>query len=333
MPSLADIVKNQCGWIPPQERTREQQRSVEEWHEQIGWFEDRATFIPNAELPRKVSYYHAEMLVNNGRLLNRPYQYTGSCVGVSGARAQSHAMMGDKLVRGNQERVFLPFPFATYGIGRELSGARSTGSGSYGKVQAEAANRFGMVDVDFEKVPQPTIKKGWAFYSRDIELSWSHPRAWPVPRSEMEAHANEHQTLFYARIRTLEGLIQAMAQMFGLTIAGNFGSRPRIEKGYLIADWNDSWAHQMSESAYDMDTPLGLLFTEDNQWNRNPYGANCPTLGKILDKDGNNVEGSHHIRESVMERRIANSEVYAISDTEDFKPRKIDWGTWMGISV
>lgn len=297
-------------WIPPQERTRHQMMMTGEFHEQIGTFESRGQFL--ATLPDRVLLYEMELKAL-GKLMFRPHQQTGSCVGVGGARAYCHSQCGDVVVRGDYEEILFPFPFMTYGVGRELAGFRGTGSGSYGGAQAKAVEQFGMLPYTDSRFPKPTIKNNWISWTKSQELEWSHPRAWRVDYEELKRDASEHQILDVTRVTTIEGLLQALAQGYGVTTASSFGTKPRVRDDVLIGDWNDSWAHQQSWSGYWKHSKHGLLIPTDNQWN--DVHGHCPTLFEL------GVTGSYWMRERDAEKILRNGEVYAHSNTEGFPKR------------
>lgn len=249
-----------------------------------------------------------------------------NCVGAGGARAYTLAQVGDVVNRGDQEAIKIPFPYATYGVGREISGARGTGEGSFGGAQAEAIRTFGMVPFDFENgaIPRPTIKDGWATWKSAEEIKWSHPSAWPVKRSTLEPDAQKFLIQDVTQVGSVDELVQGLAQGFSGTMACMFGTKPRVEKDVLLGRWNDQWAHQQCVAGYWQHPSLGLLFIIDNQWN--DVHGHCPTLYEL------GVTGSYWILESDMKKIIKSQdgEVYLHSNTKGFPLQTIDWGT-MGI--
>ena len=249
-----------------------------------------------------------------------------NCVGAGGARAYTLAQVGDVINRGDQEAIKIPFPYATYGVGREISGARGTGEGSFGGAQAEAIRTFGMVPFDFENgaIPRPTIKDGWATWKSAEEIKWSHPSAWPVKRSTLEPDAQKFLIQDVTQVGSVDELVQGLAQGFSGTMACMFGTKPRVEKDVLLGRWNDQWAHQQCVAGYWQHPSLGLLFIIDNQWN--DVHGHCPTLYEL------GVTGSYWILESDMKKIIKSQdgEVYLHSNTKGFPLQTIDWGT-MGI--
>ena len=297
-------------WIPPQERTRQQMLITGEFHEQIGTFESRGQFL--SDLPDRVLLYELEKKAL-GQLMPRPHQKSGSCVGVGGARAYCHAQCGDVVVRGDYEEILFPFPFMTYGVGRQIAGFNRTGSGSYGGAQAKAVEQFGMLPYTDPRFPKPTIKNGWIAWTEREEIQWSHPKAWPVAYDDLKPDAEKYQILDVTRVTSIEGLLQALAQGYGVTTASSFGTRPRVSGDVLLGPWNTSWAHQQSWSGYWKHPRHGLIIPTDNQWN--DVHGHCPTLYEL------GVTGSYWMYEKDVEKILRNGEVYAHSNTEGFPKR------------
>ena len=109
-------------WIPPSERTPTQKKLHNLFIDRAGRF---GVVGSRGDLPERALHYQLE-IATTGKLCLRVHQRSGSCVGSAAARAYIHAQCGDVYHRGDNEHILLPFPFATYGVGRELMGARST---------------------------------------------------------------------------------------------------------------------------------------------------------------------------------------------------------------
>lgn len=320
------------GWIPPERipelpaiepRTRDQMYLTEAYADQVRTF--GARMQGTVDEPERVLLHDLETQTTGG-LLPRIWQVTGSCVGAAAARSYSQAMAGDVVHRGDHETVKIPFPYATYGVGRELGGMRRPGEGSFGAVQAQACgpDEFGILEWDDDRVPRPTIRDGWAQWTADQEKQWSHPNWWPVPRRELEPTAKAFGLYDVTQAKTTGELVQALAQGYGATVASNFGTRStRIEGDVAIAPWNSTWAHQMSVGGYWKHPRHGLLFEFDNQWGPSTsIHTPCPTLLPM------GIVGSFWMRADDM-HTIMNSrygEVFVHTSTGGFPLQKFDWG-------
>lgn len=302
-------------WIPPEDRNVLQTRITDEFHEDIGEWGDLAFDV--RDIPTRFLDYELEKRVT-GELLPRPYQFSGSCVGVGWWRAYCAAMLGDIVIRGDVEDVKLAFPFATYGVGRHLAGMRGRGEGSFGGAQAKAGAQFGALAIDHPKVPKGTVSNGWLQYSKSIELEWSYSPKFPVAVEELEADSKPHAIGQYKRLRSSKDVMEAKAQGYGVTLASNFGTRgARVVDEILLAEWNGSWAHQMSCAGYWNHPSLDLIFPIDNQW-KDVHGK-CPTLHPL------GVTGTFWIKAATMDRICETGEVYAHTATGGFKLTSVDW--------
>lgn len=304
------------GWVPPEERDADQLKLHNEFLEEVGHFGDVGSTVDE---PERVIMAELETKYF-GKPVLRVWQVTGSCVGAGGAQAYIRSMVGDVVHRGDNEEVKLPFPYATYGVGRQIGGMRRTGSGSFGAAQAKAVKpeNFGMLAWDDSRVPKPTVRNGWAKWTQREELTWSHPSAWPMRKDDLHTDARKYGMHTVTAIRDTGQWVQLLAQGYGVTLASSFGTRPRVQGDVLLGPWNGSWAHQMSSSGYWKHPQHGLIFLIDNQWGPSAHG-DCPTLSKL------GVRGSFWIKERDASRIIRSGEVFGHSSTGGFPARKFEW--------
>lgn len=322
--SSATTVRRPVGWIPYEQRSREQKRQSDQFREETPKFKDVNRGVANmAGAPERVLLYDLEKKVL-GKRANRYGQYEGSCVGVSAARSFVHSQIGDAAVRGTNENVRDVFPFFTWGIGRRYAGLNRRGAGSYGAAQAKAGQLVGYVDANEPKVPKFTVKQeNWLWYSSKIELDYSVPKNFPVPESELTPLAKK--TVHVAQLETPDDLAQAILQGYGATIASNFGTNPRVKEDVLLGEWNANWPHQMSVSGWWNHPVLGRIWPWDNQWSADAH-PRCPTLGEM------GIFGSFWTTDDTM-ARIMNSqyaECFVYGDTENWEVREINWEFFFG---
>jgi len=321
---MADTLNG--GWIPYSDRTTYQKRISNKFLDRVGTFKDRNTFL--GDLPDKVITPVLELELE-GKLHPRVKQLTGSCVGSAAANGYLQAMVGDKYFRKDNETVKLPFPFCTYGVGREIARLGGPGDGSFGSAQADACKPtvFGILPFDHPSVPKPTINDGWAYWTETIETNWSWPAQWKqkcgVSRAELEKDSKPYGLHTVTQAKTVEEVLQALAQGYGVTIASMFGTNAKVEGDVCIGRWNTSWAHQMTLFSYWRHPQHGLIIGDQNQWGTNAHPL-CPTLSKI------GVTGAFWILEKDLEKNIKNrdTEVFIHSATGGFDPQAIDWSNF-----
>lgn len=313
------------GWIPPEHRTAVMTALH---NEVIGAAPMFAEVNTLDDLPDSC-VYAALQKSKLGKLRKRLYQRSGSCVGAGAAKAYQDAQAGDIIARGDAEELECPFPWATYGIGRMLGGMRGTGDGSFGSAQAKAIETWGMLRqagvAILDQLPKPEeLQEGneeaWLTWSAAIERQWSHPSNWPIKEALLKELAAEAQIQSVARVRSTDELAKAASQMYGITLASNYGTRTEtVKSGFLIWAGDGSWAHQMSAGGYHTHPDLGRIWLIDNQWWRNAHKV-CPYLSAL------GVRGSGWIPDRDMARIISSGEVFVHSNTKGFPARKISWG-------
>ncbi len=243
-----------------------------------------------------------------------------NCVGAGAARAYIDSMVGDVAFRDDAEDVKVPFPYATWGMGRKLGGMRGRGGGSYGGAQAKAITQWGMLPADDSRLPKPVVTNNWAKWTAREETEWSWPPSWPVAESTIAADAAKFQIVTIANIKTTDEAARLKAQGYGLTQASNFGCRDmKVKENVLIGTWSTSWSHQMSISGYMTHPSFGRIWWIQNQWN--DVHGKCPTLEPL------GCNGGFWVSDSTFQSIIDRGEVIGHSNTKGFPVRKIDWGT------
>jgi len=307
------------GWVPPELRDDDAKRFTSEFHDQIGTFGDVGD--TSVDIPDRQIFAELELQHNEGKLLPRVWQITGSCVGCGGATAYTKAMLADIIWRGDNETVKQIFPFAPYGIGRRKGGMRRTGEGSFGAVQAWACHpdNFGYVAWDHPSVPKPSVQGAWWKWTKQQEIQWSHPSAWPTDEQQLTQDASSHGIHAVTQVTSVGQLVEGFAQGYSATLASMFGTQPRVEGDVLIGRWNRSWAHQMSAPPTLWKHPKhGMIFQVDNQWGPSAHPS-CPTLSQF------GVDGSFWMLEGDMAKVIKTGEVYLHSNTGGFPGRPGFW--------
>jgi len=304
------------GWINPESRNREQMEMTNAYHERIGSF-GRVNPM-RGDSPEFVLYAQAQLDVL-GELLLKIWQTSGSCVGAGACNAYADAMLGDIIHRNDNERVELPFPWATYGKGRQLAGMRRKGEGSFGSAQAEASepDRFGYLPMGHPGLPQGQKRGMWLKWSAATEISWSYAPQFPISERELALESSKFGIHTATQLRNADEWESGVDQGFGITLASMFGTSPRVQGNVLLGRWDKSWSHQMSSSGKWRHPRFGRIFWVQNQWG--DIHGKCPTVSKT----GQN--GGFWILDKDAEKICRTGEVYAHSNTGNFEPRKFRW--------
>lgn len=315
---------NTHGWIPYAKRTAEQQRTFGNLKDEVPRYRRRCL----GKLPTRCLSYDVQRKATGGLLLPRCYQQTGSCVGAI-IIAYLNAQASDIVRRKQQEKIFIPFPFASWGIGREHSGERGPGEGSFGSAQAWAVKNFGLVPVTAAGIPKYQSKSWngrttWIWWTKQDEYNFSHPRTWPVPRAQLAPIAEAHQIGDVEACHTTTDVKQACADGKWPTFASDWGcENPRIVDGFLIGRRDTEWLHQESIGGYIEHPKLGTIFAIDNQWSpmAPPYRNPCPFLSDL------GVDGTMWMTEEELSGVLANqyTECYVHADVEQEAADPIDW--------
>lgn len=301
-------------------------------HQALGEMRDRyrcKTRRAPGKLPERCLAADVERCATGGDLLWRCFQQIGSCVGAGASKAYYSTMASDNVRRGDQGKIPMIFPFATWGWGRQIAQMGGRGGGSSGSAQAQAVSEMGILLADFPGLPRPTIKSWngktvWIWWSGATETEWSWPRQWPLPIEQVKANMQAHQCTKIHNIETTEDVVASCIEGDWPTIASDFGcDRPQIKEGYLIATRDTSWSHQMSIGGFVVHPTLGLLFEIDNQWSpeAGPYRNPCPFLSSI------GVDGSFWITEKTLAEILKGrwTECWTHSNIEQDELAPLDW--------
>lgn len=325
--------KEKPGWIPYEERTTEQK----EVHNKVMMDSPFVWDILSDDGTPETCLFAQLELKHLKRLLDRILQLIGSCVGAAAASAYMRASIGDIEYSGDLEDVKACFPWSTWGKGRQLGGLRGRGEGSFGAAQARAISQWGQIAYDDPRLPQPTISNGWMQWSKQVEYEYSWPPQWPVKLGDDEA--DDYLITQVPKIRTPNEAATLFAKGYSGTIACMFGTRgPRLKKGVMIADWDDSWSHQQEIAGFFTHPDLGRCWRIHNQWGRRAHPA-CPYIQSLIQKwcEAYGIttvpveEGSYSVLESTFARMLQD-EGFGHHSTKGFNPRKnLKWGDRWGL--
>lgn len=304
---------NLFGWVPPVDRTREQNEA----HSRIVGSMPAFKIMGDDATAEKAFLWEACKKIFAGQHAKRIHQLTGSCVGAGGCNMLKVLMAVEIAIKGDPEEYKEPWWPFTYGRSRYRAGMGGQGEGSTGSGWAEAIKEDGIFEQAGHGLPDFTESDpGWLKLTSGIEMKWSDGRA--VDQKWLEL-GKKHPVGTVAPIKSSEDAAIALSNGYPLTIASMYGTssiRPTGEPKVQLATWNDSWAHQMSISGYWDHPTLGPIFYVQNNWGQGAHPA------PLNDEPG----GGFWIPAKDLDK-ICRDEAFAFSAFTGFPARVIDWGT------
>ena len=305
------------GFIPPESRTNEQHEAHDRAMSAAECLPQFALEGTSTEEKGRFALWKPLMAVlgiTDPKKLPWNWQVTGSCVGAGGDNCRKVTMAVEIMAGELEEWKHVWWPY-TYGRSRFRAGMKTPGEGSFGSAWAEAATKDGCFSVDEANVPPFGIKDGWLQLSRGTELEWSDGDSQLVTQHSDVAAL--HLFGKYVQIRNSDEGKAAIVNGYAMTCASMFGTTgPRLvgEPAVYVAEWNDTWPHQMSLNEVWDHPSLGMLFRIQNQWG--PTAHPQPTQGEPC--------GGFYITAKTFDRICGEKEVIAFSGLAGFKARKVD---------
>jgi hypothetical protein len=300
------------GWIPPELRTSAQQKADEKFVAAAPEFRIAGSFKDDK---RKVALYEALRKIQGGedRYI---WQTTGSCVGAGGGNATMTVAAVEIVQNGEPEEWKPLWWLYTYGESREIAGMRNRGSGSFCSAWAKAASTKGTFEADQPGLPKFTMKGGWYWLSGSTELEWSDGRQSPAKWDEI---ARKHLVKTVAKAKNADDVIAGIKNGYPSSSASMFGTRGTKvfgsgENAVHIAEWDDSWAHNMFFDAWWDHPTEGELVRNGNNWGPNAHGKAA---------DGSPI-GGFWLRKRTVDR-ICQDDVWVLSQYDGFPAQSLDW--------
>jgi hypothetical protein len=234
-----------------------------------------------------------------------------------------YASVIDALIRGQRERVMVPFVPYHYGRGRLHSGIRGPGSGSFGSGQAKALAVDGFLAFDAANVPKPSFGEQ-IIWTGQIETQWSDGAR---IGDEFVAEGQKHLFPTAARVESVDQAKTLLDSYYTMTIASSWGGQMRcpVRDGVLLNSRSGTWNHQMWVIDYIEHPTLGLLFWVGNNW-RDAHGRDP---GGEWDGGYGAPPGGFYIKADDMAWIISKRETFAFGDKAGFvdRSRKFQWIT------
>lgn len=305
-----------CGWIPPENRTREQ-------HEASGQaIQAMPRFAIQGEWREDVTkaclfevWSHPDVVAALGYAFPGTHQITGSCVGAGGGNALFTLSAVEVVRLGDPERIVIPFWLLPYGKSRQRAGMRGRGEGSMGATFAEAVRQDGVLDANGDGLPKFSRDDGLV-WGKSVELEWSDGAA---IGEKWLSESRRHLVRTTAQCRTADDVRAAIVNGYPCTCASNWGGQMSPgtsgNPAVLLNRRSGSWSHQMSVQAWWQHPSLGEIFWIHNQWGVNTHGK-CPSGAP---------GGGFWIAKSDMQSICDADEVFAFSGFDGFPSQDISW--------
>lgn len=307
----ASQIRSLCGWVPPHQRTRQQNQE----HERIvGQMPDFKIFGDSGPLPDKTYLWDYSKAINGGKHFATLHQLLGSCVGEGATNVVWYLSAMEVARLGDPEKVLLPWMGYIYGRSRYRAGIEGYGEGSTGSGAAEAVREDGVIAANEPGLPRIESQTDTDIvWGKDIEYSWSDGER--IDQKWLDLGV-KHLVKTTAQIKSTEEAMQAIANGYPLTDASDVGFQmsPQVSNGYLLNRYSDTWNHQTCFLAYDKHPQLGLLFWYQNSWGSRAHGVD-PAGGP---------PGGFWITEKDAARIIRQGETFAYSQFDGFPAQKLD---------
>lgn len=300
----------ECGWVNPDVRPQE----VKDNHSRIVGGMSPFAIQGQFKAVEKVALWDGARSVL-GRDLRCFYQQVGSCVGNGKAKTEEYTMVNEILLDPSKKFLHVYEPYG-YAQSRVCAGISGGSDGSTGSGAAEAAVKYGLLQVDFDAPNMPLSFEDddkTVVWPGKIDQSWGYRGA----PDKYVTEGKRHLIKTTANLRNTDGVRDAIVNKYGVTCASNWGGqmKPAVKNGVLLNRRVTTWNHQMSVSAYWDHPDNGEIFWIQNSWGWFCHGI-CPTGAP---------GGGFWILKADMQFICDQGEVFAYSQFDGFPADMIPW--------
>lgn len=264
---------NPLGWVPPKDRTAEQENAHADSLGRMARFAAPFTRLAKGEkiiLGRLWADPRVTQDVG-GFTFNRFHQITGSCVGASLGTALFALIAIQRCISQNPTKAFIPWWLFNYGRGRTMAGFRGQGEGSIVSTQTQQVTTEGVIDAASPGLPKFTDQDGLVV-SRQTEMAWSDGKT-GAPLVEA---ARVHPLGTAAAVNDSDGVYGGIVNGYPYV----FGCDNFVPDGHVKGSGSDAYVtgtfarrgghatgiHGVWEHPND-----GTLFLYQNNWPRSVY--------------------------------------------------------------
>lgn len=298
------------GWIPPDDRTSEEQQIVEATIAEMPRFEISGR---KSDDPKKAVMWECSKVVNNGQHFRTFYQKTGSCVGNGGGQATWYLSAVEVVRLKDPEQALLPFYLLPYGRSRMYAGMRGRGDGSFGSAFAKAIRTDGVLPANTEGLPKYTDEGGISWGS-SAEYEWSDGEA--IAAKWLEK-SRKYIVKTTAQLKSADDAREALRNYYPCTIASDWGGQmsPSVQDGVLLNRRVTTWQHQMSLQGWWDHPTLGEIFYILNSWGVGAHGQ----------PPDDSPPGGFWVKKADVENIVRQGDSFAFSQFDGFPAQDLSW--------
>lgn len=298
------------GWIPPEERTKEQEKTHELLVSSMPSFELKGSW----KAKEKVFFWDASKAVT-GKHLKTFNQNVGSCTGQGKAMVEWYLMCLEVL-RGDPEQVIMPYEPYGYAQGRVCAGISGDQDGGLGSGTAEAARKYGVLRSDLQGLPKWNESEDTIDWPGEVDKSWGRRGA----EQKWVTEGVKHLVKTTALISSADRAAEALQNGYPITIASNWGGHmddvplagtPQVRLNKRVT----TWMHQMCVIGWWDHPTLKEIYYVQNSWSARRHGT--PVNGE--------PPGGFWIDKNNMNYILRQGDSYAFSTFDGFPADTIPW--------
>jgi hypothetical protein len=263
------------GWIPPEDRTKAQEKAHDEALARMPNFSMPDFKEPTGPVKVVLTdlWEKAEIVKELGTTFTGFHQLTGSCVGASEGNAVATLSFVQALLTDGATRPFIPWWPFPYGRTRYHEGDRGQGEGAVDSVMGDTLGKEGVFAITEAGLPQFDTSDGFALTEK-IEMAWSDGASALVTKWLNTASPNPLGT--HAPVYDVAGIRQAVINGYPiLDGCNNYVGRASIQgsgaNAVAIGSYTDRGGHSTCILGYWDHPDFGPLYLYSNQWPSSVY--------------------------------------------------------------